>query len=160
EQLEEATRGTLVIPRPASTSMAQLALLAAGSGDWDEAEEQIERALAIVDEHHLTELSLFAGVFAVSALVRAHRGDAAGARLHTNHARRLVSLLNHFADWLAIEARIVLARTELLLGDPEAARVLAREARDLIGRLRDPGILPDRIVDLHAQIDSTAQAVS
>jgi LuxR family maltose regulon positive regulatory protein len=160
ERFEEAARGTLVIPRTAAAALAQLGLLAAGTGEWDVAEEQVDRALAILAEHHLHELSLMAGVLAASALVRAHRGDRDGARRHSNHGRRLVSQLNHSADWLAIEARVVLARTELLLGDPDAARVLTREARDLCRRLSDSGILPERIADVSHAIDSTVQAES
>jgi LuxR family maltose regulon positive regulatory protein len=159
-RLVEAAEGRLLIPRPAAAALAQLALLDAGLGDWDAAEVQIGRALAVIEEHHLGEVSLLAGVFAVSALVRAHRGDVTGARLHVNHARRLISFLNRFADWLAIEARVALARAELLIGHPAAARVLAREARDLATRLPDAGILPDRIAELFRTVDSTVQAES
>jgi LuxR family maltose regulon positive regulatory protein len=160
ERLEVAARGAHEIPRTASEAMAQLALLSAGSGDWDSAAATIERAIAIVEEHQLAEASIQAAVFAVASLIDAHRGDAESARRHANHARRLVSLMNDFGPWLAIEARIVLARTELVLGDPDAARVLAREARDLAARLKDPGIIPDRIADLFQAIDSSVQAGS
>ncbi len=54
----------------------------------------------------------------------------------------------------------MLARAELLLGDPDAARRLAREARDLCRRLPDSGILPGRIADVSRAIDSTVQAGS
>jgi LuxR family maltose regulon positive regulatory protein len=160
ERLEDAARGALIIPRPAAAAMAQLALLAAGSGDWEEAEATIARARGVVEEHHLGDVSLLAVVFAVSALVHARAGDTERARREAIRARRLVSLLNHFGLWLAIEARVVLGRTELLLGDPEAARVLAREARDLSNRLPDAGIVPDRIADLFRSIDSDVQAGS
>ncbi len=82
------------------------------------------------------------------------------ARRASQHSRRLLSLLNHFAVWLAIEARVVLARVELLLGEVESARVLGHEARDLLYRLPVAGILPERIDELFAAIGSGAQAVS
>lgn len=158
--LDQAARGALIIPSVVTASLAQLALLAAGSGCWEEAEGTIARAMGLIDEHRLSELPAQASVFAASALVMAHHGDVVAARRHANHARRLVSLLNHLGVWLAIEARIVLARVELLLGEVEAARVLAREARDLVGRLPDAGILPDRIADVFTSIDAGAQADS
>ncbi len=159
-RLEDAARGALLIPRTAAAAMAQLAALAIGLDDWDEAEATITRARGLVEEHHLDELSLLSNVYAVSALVRAHSGDVEAARRDANRGRRLVSLLNHFGLWLAIEARIVLGRAELLLDDPEAARVLAREARDIVGRLPDAGVLPERIADLFRAIDSSVQAGS
>jgi LuxR family maltose regulon positive regulatory protein len=99
--------------------------------------------------------------WAVVALLSARSGAADTARRHSNHARRLVSLLGRqVGPWLGAEVRIVLARVELLLGEPEAARLLAREARDLVGRLPDAGILPDRIAELARTIDSSVQAES
>jgi LuxR family maltose regulon positive regulatory protein len=159
-RLEEAVRGGYIAPGSASTALAQLALVAAGSGAWDEAGDLIDRAARLVDEHHLGEQVPQALFFAVNALVRAHRGDLDDARGPALHARRLLSLLNHFGVWIAIEARVVLARVELLAGDVEAARVLAHEARDLLYRLSDAGILPERIDELFAAIESGAQAVS
>jgi LuxR family maltose regulon positive regulatory protein len=99
-------------------------------------------------------------VFAVSAYVKAHAGDTVGARHAAVHSRRLLSLLNHFAVWLAIEARIVLARVELLLGELDAARVLAEEARDLVARMPDAGVLPERVDDVFAAISSGNHAAS
>ncbi len=159
-QLEAAVDSAFVVPGTGSGALAQLALLAAGSGSWGEAEHLMERALALVDEHHLREQVPQALVFAVLALVEAHRGDAVAARRASQHSRRLLSLLNHFAVWIAIEARVVLARVELLLGEVEAARVLGHEARDLLYRLPVAGILPERIDELFAAIGSGAQAVS
>ena len=69
-------------------------------------------------------------------------------------------MVNHLGVWMAIESRVVLARVELMLGDVEAARVLAREASDLLDRLPDAGILPERIAELLSTIDSGAQAAS
>jgi LuxR family maltose regulon positive regulatory protein len=159
-RLEEASRGAFAVPGSASASLAQLALLAAGADAWDESEHLMARAAALVDEHHLGEQVPQALSFAVGALVQAHRGDRAGARRAALHARRLLSLLNHLGVWMAIESRVVLARVEVLLGDVEAARVLGHEARDLLFRLPDAGILPERIDELFGAIESGAQAAS
>jgi LuxR family maltose regulon positive regulatory protein len=160
DRLEAAVDSPFVVPGTGSAALAQLALLAAGSGSWGEAEHLMERAVALVDEHHLREQVPQALVFAVLALVEAHRGDADAARRASQHSRRLLSLLDHFAAWLAIEARVVLARVELLLGEVEAARVLGHEARDLMYRLPVAGLLPERIDELFMAIGSGAQAVS
>lgn len=159
-QLESAANSAFVVPGSASSALAQLALLAAGEDAWEEADRLMRRAMTIVDEHHLGQQVPQALAFAAAAYVRAHFGDVAGARQAALHSRRLIALLNHFGMWMAIEARVVLSRVELMLGGVEAARVLAREARDLVGRFPDPGILPERIDNLFSAIDSSAQAVS
>lgn len=159
-RLDEAVRTGVATPGTVSSSLAQLALVAAGADRWEEAEHLIARAMALVDEHQLTHHVPQALVFSVLAYVRAHRGDSAGARTAAAHARRLLTLLNHLAVWMAVESRMVLARTQLLLGDVDAARLLAVEARDQLYRLRDAGIIPERIEALLATVDSSAQAVS
>jgi LuxR family maltose regulon positive regulatory protein len=112
-------------------------------------------------EHQLVELPMQVATWAILALLAVRRGADVDGRRHANHARRLVGLLGRqVGPWLGTEVRIVLARVELLLGEPEAARVLAREARDLVGRLPDAGVLPERIADLFQAIDSKVQAGS
>jgi LuxR family maltose regulon positive regulatory protein len=159
-QLEAAVNSAFIVPGSGSSALAQLAVLAAGLKQWDEAEDLIGRAMEIVDEHQLSQQVPQALVFAVLALVRARAGDRVAARRAALHSRRLLSLLNRLAAWLAIEARVVLARVELMLGEVEAARVLGHEARDLLYRVPDAGLLPARIDELFGAIDSGAQAVS
>jgi LuxR family transcriptional regulator, maltose regulon positive regulatory protein len=159
-RFDEAIRTGVVSPGTSASSLSQLALIAAGSDEWEEAEHLLDRAMALVDEHHLDQLVPQVLTFSVLAYVQVHRGDTVGARRNALHARRLLSLLNHLAVWMAVEARVVLARVELALGDVEGARVLAFEARDLLYRLRDAGILPERIDALITEIDSSAQVVS
>lgn len=159
-RFDEAIRIGVMAPGVVAGSLAQMSLIAAGGEEWNEAEYLIGRAMALVDEHHLEQIVPQVLVFAVQAYVQAHRGDAVGARQTALHARRLLSLLNHLGVWLAVESRIVLARVELLLGDVEAARILTVEARDLLYRLREAGVVPARIDALHAEIESSAHAVS
>ncbi|MGZ6994307.1 MAG: AAA family ATPase [Acidimicrobiia bacterium] len=159
-RLEEAADCARVAPGTASGALAQLALLAAGTGSWAVADGLMDRAMRLVDEHHLSQQAPQALPFAVDALVRAHRGDHAGARRIAQHSRRLVSVVNHLGVWMVIESFVVLARVEIMLGDVEAARVLAREANDLLDRLPDAGILPERIAELLSTIDSGAEAAS
>jgi LuxR family transcriptional regulator, maltose regulon positive regulatory protein len=159
-RLQQAVRSTVITPGSASSALAQLALIAISEGSWEEAELIIGRAVDLVDEHRLGQLVPQAVVFAVSAYVKAHAGDTVGARYAAVHARRLLAFLNHFAVWLAIEARIVLARMELLCGELDAARVLAEEAKDLVVRMPDAGVLPERIADVYSAISSGNHAAS
>ena len=99
------------------------ALIAASAESWDDADHLIGRAMAIVEEHHLDQQVPQVLMFAVSAYVRAHRGDTSGrapgrtARAPTAVAARITSA----SGWPSSHG-VVLSRAELLLGDVEAAR--------------------------------------
>ncbi len=117
------------VPGSLSTCLGELALLAIGDDDWFEARRHIEQAVDVLVQHELTERPPQAGVFATAALVHAQRGATSEARNDAIRARFLLSRLNYAMPWIAIEARLVLARAELILGDVEAARVLETESR-------------------------------
>jgi LuxR family maltose regulon positive regulatory protein len=137
--LDGSQRGYFV-PGTAAGSLAELALLAIDGDDWGEAAGVVERARAIATQHSLEERPAQVLLFATSALVQAHHGlpDAQQDALRT---RRLLTMLHHITPWLAIEARFVLARAELLLGAGDVARLLVREGGDLLARFPDPGLL-------------------
>ena len=89
-------------------------------------------------QHNLLERPPQALLFATSALVLAHHGMPE-AQTDALHARRLLTMLNHITPWLAIEARLVLARAELLLGAADVAGILVREAAERPEPLSRPG---------------------
>jgi len=143
ERLEEGVKLGAIVPGSASVCLAELALMAIDEDDWTEARRNIERGMETTLRNELYERPAQVIVFAVSARVLAHRGMAAEARRDANRARRLLSMLNYAMPWMAIEARLVLARTELTLGDVEAAKVLEGEAEELLRRYPDCGSLND-----------------
>jgi hypothetical protein len=66
----------------------------------------------------------------------------------------LVSMFSTVARWVTIEARIVLARAFLPLGDVGSARSLTREAIDLLPLVADGEPLRARL----AEIDGSTEA--
>lgn len=142
-RLEEGVNLGTLVPGSATTCLAELALLAIADDDWSDARRHIERAIDTVSQSELGERPAQATVFATSALVHARGGATAAARTDANRARRLLSQLNSAMPWTAIEGRLVLARTELMLGDLEAARLLETEAEELLRRFPDAGSLAD-----------------
>jgi LuxR family maltose regulon positive regulatory protein len=149
------TRGALV-KGSITTCLSELALLAIDDDDWSEARRRIERAVEVSVESDLTERPPQSIVFAISALVHAHRGATDAAHIDANRARILVSRLNYAMPWMPIEVRLVLARVELILGDAAAAGVLTSEAEDLLARFPDAGILTEQ----REQIARAVQAAS
>jgi LuxR family maltose regulon positive regulatory protein len=162
-RLEEGVQRGVLMPPPVAGCLAELALLAIGDDDWTEAARVIEQAKGIVVRHNLTERPAQVLVHATSALVLAHLGRPE-ARAEARHARLLLTRLDYISPWSAIEARIVLARAELLLGERDVADLLARETDELLTRFPDPGTLPDRLQDLRDRLaraagDSTGYSV-
>ncbi len=158
-RLQEGVTLSAFVPGAVSLSFAELALISIEVGDWSDAERNLERALDLMERHDLFERPAQAIVLAVSALVLAHHGAAADARSEAHRTRRLLSMLNYTMPWMGIEARLVLARAELALGDVAAARVLEIESGDLLQRFPDPGTLPDEQEKVAKAIQSVSGPV-
>lgn len=154
-RLEEGVERGVLLPPAEAGCLAELALLAVDEDDWGRAAGLIERGRAVLVRHNLTDRPPQALLFATSALVLAHHGRPE-APADARHSRRLLTMLNHVTPWTAVEARVVLARAELLLGDLETAAQLAREGAELLQRYPGPGILRGQIDELTAGIVSAA----
>ena len=146
EQAEQLATALDVGP-PRALSLAQLSLLALDRGAWTEAEELSARAAEVVADYGLREMASMGPVSCVSALMLAHRGDLDRARAQVRRARRQVAVIAQVAPWFAVEARVVLARTYLLLGDPAAARVLLSEGQNLVTAVPDGTVLQEWLDD-------------
>ena len=129
--------GRLLSPAAHVHCAAQLAVLAIEEDDWPEADRRVEEALGIVEEFRLSERPVMAGTYATAALVRAYMGDGGTARAHSKHSLYLLSMMTSGGPWLAVDARLLLARAALLLGDVALARVLTREADALVALVPD-----------------------
>lgn len=122
--LDGSRRGSVGAPNLQVLCLAQLAVLAAEEGAWEDAERDIARARAQIDRTGIGEYPMIALAFAVSAHVRATRGavDLAAADLAT--AIRLLAELEEFAPWYEVETRIMLGRAATRLGDAQTARAM------------------------------------
>jgi LuxR family transcriptional regulator, maltose regulon positive regulatory protein len=151
---EGARRGVVAAPGVQALCLAQLALLAIDDGDWDQGARLAARARAQAerldpDRHPATAL-----VFAVSALVRAHRERVEDAQADRRRAVALLTSLLDNAAWYDAEARVVLARAALRLGDVTGTRTLLGEASRALSR--DPGavVLRRWLDDLWGQVEA------
>ena len=125
------------IPSPRTLCLAQLALLDIADGRWEHAHELMHRARNFQHRDGLRDYATQAGVFAVSALVSAERGDAASAHADALIAARLMAIQQAFIPWFGAQARWALAQAQLRLGDLDAARTYAAEALREVQK--DPG---------------------
>jgi LuxR family transcriptional regulator, maltose regulon positive regulatory protein len=153
DRLEEGEAiGALLLPAAQANCLAQLAALALDEGDPDTAARRVEQFESIIERYGLNERPALGSSFAIGALINARSGDAPHARAQAKHALFLVSMLSTVAPWITVECRIYLARAFLLLGDVGLARVIAREANDLLELVPDGEPLRERLDDFERTI--------
>jgi LuxR family maltose regulon positive regulatory protein len=124
--------------------------MAAERGDWDAGSSLAARARAQVGHNGLDCCPTSALVHAVSATVRARRGQVCEAHDDVRRAIRLIDALPDFAPWYTAEVRVALARAALRLSDVVTARDLIAGARRDLRRIGDAGLIGDWIAELEA----------
>jgi LuxR family maltose regulon positive regulatory protein len=154
--LEQGARtGGIVAPLAQVLCLAQLALLAAGDDDWEHAALLSSRARSQVESVGLDGYPVCALVFAVSALVRAHRERVEPAQEDRRVAQKLLEALVDGPPWLELETRIALARATLRLGDVVATRTLIADAERLARGAGSP-VAAAWVEDCRAHADAFA----
>ena len=118
-------------------ALTELGLPAVLGGDAATGRPFIEQARQLVDDHQLAEIATSAPVVAASALAWAESGNASRASRELAHASRLTALITGIAPWFAVQGRVVLARTNLLLGQVQEANQWLDEAEDLASGVAD-----------------------
>jgi LuxR family maltose regulon positive regulatory protein len=152
-ELRDGTRRAAVTsPSLHALCLAQLAVLAFERDEVDEAAVRAARARAQVDRYGLGDDPVMALVFATSALLRAHRANAAHARGDIDAARRLAAALTDFAPWYEVETHILLARAELRLSDAGEARSRVADARRLVRLVPEAGVLAGWLGEIEGRL--------
>jgi LuxR family maltose regulon positive regulatory protein len=137
---------------------AELAELDMGRGHWDEAAEQVDAVLALIERTHMRDYSTSALAFAVAARLAVHRGDRAGAERHLMAAMRPRVACTAAIPATAVRVRLHMAKVYVSLGDQGAARHLLREIDDVLRVRPDLGVLVQEVQDFHDVIDAAAQS--
>jgi len=88
----------------------------------------------VVHEAHLEDYPVSTIVYAVAARLALHQGDQPRARTELTRAQRLRPGLTYALPFLAVQARIELARCHQALSDFAAARTLLRELDEVLNR--------------------------
>ena len=86
------------------------------------------------------------------ARIAMHQGDVRAARRELVNAQRLRPLLNYAQPYLAVQARIEMARVYLALADLAGARTLMQEIDEVLKRRPGMGTLVGEAQALRTQI--------
>jgi LuxR family maltose regulon positive regulatory protein len=141
-----------------SVALAERSLLAIQRNDWHQAEALAKQALEIVTSGRLDDYIMSPIVHTVATHTALHRGDPPAARTHLARAARLRPLLTHAIPWLAARALLELGRAYLLLDDLPGAKVVLRQARDILQLRPDLGVLPTQVEELWSRLDLVRRA--
>jgi LuxR family maltose regulon positive regulatory protein len=137
---------------------AQLALLAAEDGDWEEADRRSACAYAaLVGDLPPAPRAL---VLATATLVAAERGEISRARHDAADASRILAAQPDAPPWLLAEAQLWLARAEIKLSDGPAARALLARSARLLPRAAGESALTRWLHDGWGRADAFAESAT
>jgi len=131
-----------------------------GTQSWDRAEALADQARTVsrragIEESYATPL-----VSAVRARTAMYRADLHAVHQELPSAQRLRPLLTSALPYLAVQARLELARVRLALADTAGARTLMREVDDLLRHRPGLGTLVGEARTLRAQLSKDAGRAS
>jgi LuxR family maltose regulon positive regulatory protein len=135
---------------------AELALLALERGDLDAAEGQLAQGEEFLEHQPIDEFVPAALHLAVGARLALAQGRAASARELLLSAMRMRAYFSRAIPWFAVQTRLQLAQAHIGIADVEGARILVREAEDLIQQRPDLGTLVEQERELRAQLANVA----
>jgi len=151
-------------PEDFAVALSERSLVAITRGEWDSAETLASQARAVLQRIGIEESIAAPLICAMHARIALHREDRQAARKELVIAQRSRPMLTYALPYLAVQARIELARAHLALADPAGARTLLREIDELLRRRPGLGILDDQASSLRGQLarerDSDAPGVS
>ena len=139
----------------AAIALAERSVVAMGHQDWKQAATLAEQAQGVVRAGGLDGYVASALVHAVAARVAVHQGEVRQAQEQLARATRLRPLLTYALPYLAVQTLVELGRVCLAVDDAAGARVVLRQARDILRRRPDLGILPSQAEELRSKLDSS-----
>ena len=139
-------------PDDLAIALCERSLVAMARGQWDRADVLAGQARTVLRRAGIEESYATPLVCAVRARVSMHRGEVTAARRELISAQHLRPLLTYALPYLAVQARIELARVHLALADQPGARTLSREVDDLLRRRPGLGTLVGEAEALRVQL--------
>jgi LuxR family maltose regulon positive regulatory protein len=152
--LEDAVRVGEQVGSPEDVAVAwcERSLVAMARSQWDRAEALVGQARTVLRRAGIEESFATPLICALQARAAMHQGDVPAARRDLLSAQHLRPLLTSALPYLAVQARLELARVHLALADPAGARTLMREIDDLLRRRPGLGTLAGEARTLRAKL--------
>jgi LuxR family maltose regulon positive regulatory protein len=129
-------------------AQAELGVLAMNRGRWPEAAEHVDKALATIDEFRMPDHAMSVLALAASARLAVQRGDRRGLDGQLTRAMRSRLSCTLALPYVAVRARLQLARVHAAIGDHAGASHLLREVDDILLHRPDLGTLVEQAATL------------
>ncbi len=139
-------------PEDLAVALCERSLVAIARSQWDRAEVLADRAHTVLRRAGIEQSFATPLICALRARAAMHRRDMTTAGRELVSAQHLRPLLTYALPYLAVQARIELARVHLALSDVAGARTLMREVDALLGRRPDLGTLVGEAEALRARL--------
>jgi LuxR family maltose regulon positive regulatory protein len=137
-------------------SKSELAVLAMDDGRWAKAGADLEYALTLVDDLRLDDYAVSVLTFAAAARLALHRGDQHDVTRQLARAMRARPFCTFVLPWIAVRARLQLAKVYLASADQAAARYLMLEIDDILRQRPALGVLVDEVSAFRGVLNSDA----
>ena len=135
-------------------ALAERGYCALDRGDWTAVECFVEEARAAVQQFGLGDYTESALTYTLAARAALQRGDVERARDEVTRAARLRPLVTFARPAYSVRALLELARTYLALEDTAGAREVLRQARDILQKRPDLGVLPKEVDQLESRLET------
>jgi len=140
-----------------TVSNAELALLAMDNGHWAEAAEKVQLSLATIDKYRLHDYAMSLLTFAAAARLAQHRGDRNELDRQLARAMRARPSCTIALPYVAVRARLQLAKVYAAIADQATARHLLREIDEISLQRPALGVLHHEILEFRAILKDNAQ---
>jgi len=137
---------------------AELALVAMDHGRWNTAAEHVERALATVDEHRMHDYAASVLAFAAAARLALHTADLKEVDRQLTRGMRARPACTFVLPFLAVRARLELAKAYSARGDQSTARHLLLEIDEILRHRPALGTLVDQTSEFRKAAAASAQS--
>ena len=139
-------------PDDLAVALCERSLVAMAHNQWDRAEVLAGQARTVLRRAGIEESFAAPLICALRARAAIRRGDVPAARGELLSAQHLRPLLTYALPYLAVQARVELARVHLALADLAGARTLMCEVDDLLKRRPGLGTLGGEAEAFRAQL--------
>ena len=139
-------------PDDLAVALCERSLVAMAHNQWDRAEVLAGQARTVLHRAGIEESFATPLICALRARAAMRRGDVPAARGELVSAQHLRPLLTYALPYLAVQARVELARVHLALADLAGARTLMCELDDLLKRRPGLGTLVGEAEAFQAQL--------
>jgi LuxR family maltose regulon positive regulatory protein len=157
--LTEATGDSSHEANSHALALALLSMIAAEEGQRKEAQVKARDALIVVGGLHPRDNPGAVAAYVARGLVAEGSDDYVAAEAELDRAFDLVRLTPWLQPWITVQVLLTLAPVRSARGDQRGAGELLQEAKGIVKRHPDAGILADRVRRIEGPLDFAARTV-